>query len=279
MDSLSALLPRFGFNANVFFSGEFCGVTHFNEGEQVGHLHFVRAGEIVMEHCDTPHLEIRTPSLVLYPRPFDHRLVVSPTSPASLLCATLSFKEAQRNPFAMALPDVMVIPLAALSGLETALALLFGEAAQSYSGRKIVMDRLCDILIVQVIRYALEENLVKAGVLNGLSDRAVSVVLSAIHDQPSRAWLLEDMAALACMSRTKFANHFKQVTGKTPGEYLLEWRMALADNLLRERRSVKEVGLAVGYSDQPAFSRAFTAHFGMSPTEWMRKSDEAEPGV
>jgi len=48
--------------------------------------------------------------------------------------------------------------------------------------------------------------------------------INAIHADPSRTWTLEEMAALANMSRARFAVHFRKTVGSTPMAYLSEWR-------------------------------------------------------
>jgi hypothetical protein len=99
MAFLASLLPQFGFRTDVFFHGEFCSQNSFSEEAPVGHLHLVKRGTVIMEHENAPALEVTVPSLVVYPRPFKHRLV-GPSAPAELICATLTFRNARRNPLA-----------------------------------------------------------------------------------------------------------------------------------------------------------------------------------
>ena len=59
-----------------------------------------------------------------------------------------------------------------------------------------------------------------------------------------------------------------------PMQYLLEWRMALAKDLLRrERPPLAEVAERVGYESASAFSTAFTRLTGCSPSEFARRAD------
>ena len=60
------------------------------------------------------------------------------------------------------------------------------------------------------------------------------------------------------MSRTVFAERFVALLGRTPMQYLAEWRMHLADEMLRARgSSVAQVAERVGYQTEAAFRRAF----------------------
>lgn len=273
MDRLLSLVPRFGFHASVFFKGDFCGTTQFRAAERLGHMHLVRSGRVIMEHGSSPPLEINEPSVVFYPRPFDHRLVVPSGAVADLLCANVTFNQTERNPIAIALPDVLHIPLQGAGGLGACLALLFDEAANDGIGKRMVMDRLCDVLVIQLIRHAYQAGHFRAGILAGLSDPHLAPTLAAVHARPAHPWRLEEMAGLAHMSRTRFANYFRDVVGMTPGDYLVDWRMGLAQTYLRENRAVKEVAAAIGYRNQPAFTRAFAGRYGVAPTAWLRQEN------
>lgn len=273
MDKLLSLLPRFGFSASVFFQGEFCGQNQFQATEGVGHLHLVRKGPVTMEHNQGPPLQVVEPTLVFYPLPYDHRLVVHPDNQSILLCANVRFNHATRNPIALALPEVICIPLNQETGLSPTLSLLFSEAAVEDIGNRLIMDHLCDLLVVHLVRHARRMNLIRTGVIAGLSDVRLAPVLSALHAQPERAWSVEDMAALAYLSRTTFIKRFREVVGMPPAEYLTGWRMELAKSHLKDGKPVKEVARAVGYSYQPGFTKAFTSRYGMSPTDWLRQPE------
>lgn len=270
METLLSLLPRFGFSTSVFFRGDFCSHNQFLASDGLGHLHLVRKGPVDMVHQQGPTLSVRDPSLVFYPRPYDHRLVVPDGNTASLLCANVRFAHANRNPIALALPDVMCVPLSDAPGLAATLSLLLAEDASDGLGRQLIVDGLCGVLVVHLMRHAWKENLIKAGVMRGLADVQLAPVLSALHADPGRPWSVEDMAALAQVSRTSFINRFRELVGIAPARYLTAWRMNLAKNLLTEGRSVKEVAITVGYRHQPAFSKAFASWCGMAPTEWLK---------
>ena len=62
----------------------------------------------------------------------------------------------------------------------------------------------------------------------------------------------EDMAVEAGMSRTSFANAFRETVGVTPGAYLQAWRVGIAQDLLEEGRQLKHIAAEVGYSGEAA---------------------------
>lgn len=274
MDELLTLLPRFGFSTSVFFQGEFCGRTQFLASQSVGHLHLINKGQLIMEHKEGPPLHVTEPALVFYPRPYDHRLVIPSEGLASLLCANVRFHNAEHNPIALALPDVMCIRLSEETGLSPTLSLLFAEAATDDIGKRLMMDRLCDMLVIHLVRYAQRTKLIRKGAVAGLSDRQIAPVLAMLHAEPGRAWSVADMAAAVNMSRTAFINHFRNIVGVPPADYLTGWRMELAKVHLKEGRSVKQVAKTVGYSYQPGFTNAFKSRCGVSPTDWLKQSCE-----
>ena len=109
------------------------------------------------------------------------------------------------------------------------------------------------------------------GVLAGLAHAQLSKVIMAIHQRPEEAWRLEDMMGLAHMSRSKFADEFRQVVGQSPGDYLIEWRVAVAQNLLKRGKPVGWVANEVGYETPSALARVFRKKTGLSPKQWLKQ--------
>lgn len=271
-DSLSSLLGRHAFGARIFFNGEFCDANQFRQNGVSGHLHLVRKGPVEFVHDDGSVLRMEHPSFVFYPRGTSHRLQVPDGHSASLLCAHIVFENGVANPLAQLLPDCLHMPLSEIAGLAATLELLFGEAAHSAPGRDLILDRLCDVLLIQVIRREFDSGRLPLGLLAGLADRHLAPVLAAMHERPHEAWTLHSLAALACMSRAAFAAHFREVMGIPPGEYLTRWRVNLGSRLLRQGMPVKQVSTRTGYTSASTFTRAFTALMGSSPRDWLKQA-------
>ena len=80
---------------------------------------------------------------------------------------------------------------------------------------------------------------------------------------------IEDIAGVCGLNRTYFGKIFKEALGKTPQEFLLNYRMLKAAELLKlTSLSIGDIGLAVWYANQMHFSRAFKNNYGISPREW-----------
>src|SRR5690606_36365450 len=131
-----------------------------------------------------------------------------------------------------------------------------------------VLDRLIEVLLIQVLRHLMEQGQTQAGMLAGLSHPRLRNALVAMHDNPEREWSLDALAARAGMSRSVFANVFRDSVGCTPGVYLQRWRIGLAQQSLLKGQPLKLILQEVGYSSEAALSRAFKAQTGMSPRQW-----------
>jgi AraC-like DNA-binding protein len=89
---------------------------------------------------------------------------------------------------------------------------------------------------------------------------------------PETAWSLEQLAQRAGMSRARFAAHFRQVVGMTAFDYLTDWRLGVAQTMLRKGNSLKLIASAVGYTNATALARVFTQRMGVSPSEWAARN-------
>jgi hypothetical protein len=69
-----------------------------------------------------------------------------------------------------------------------------------------------------------------------------------MHESPTQAWTVAQLAKESALSRSAFFERFSRTVGVAPMEYLLAWRMALAKNLLRRKEGgVAEIAERVGY--------------------------------
>lgn len=290
VDRLSGLLERFRVRAQLFHTGALCGLSHFDAGEGHGYLHVLRRGELEVSHPGDrqlpPRLVFKEPTLLLYPRPTTHRFHNPPQEGADFTCAKLMFECGSNNPLARALPSLIALPLSRVDGLDAALTLLFAEADRVRCGQRLMADRLFEVVLLQLLRWLLDhpqEGGIQPGLITGLSEPRLARALVALHEAPGQAWTLERMAACAGMSRTVFANTFREVVGQTPADYLTDWRIMLAQARLRAGCSIKQLAQELGYANQSALSRAFAARMGQSPRGWLKSvqgtdaSDAAAP--
>jgi AraC-like DNA-binding protein len=277
IDRLSALLERFRVRAHLFHSGALCGLTTFDARPGRAFLHLLKRGEMAVLHprgSGAPaRVEIDEPTLLFYPRALEHSFENPPEDGADLVCATLDFDGGSNHPLAAALPPVLVLPLRQMQGLAQTLELLFAEAARVQCGQRLLADRLFEVLVLQLLRWLLdhaEQAGLQSGLIAGLSHPRLARVLTAIHEEPGRAWTLATMADTAGMSRSAFAATFRDVVDSTPADYLQRWRIAIVQSLLREGVSLKAASFQLGYRSPASLSRAFTQILGESPRLWLQ---------
>jgi len=271
-DRLSALLQRFELRARVFHGGPLLGPSAIDARQGTGHLHLLRQGSLTVVDGRGGSTVVGEPSVLFLPRPCAHRLEARDAAGVALVCAAVDFGTGDSNPLLRALPESLVVPLARLPGLDLTQQLLFEEAFRQRCGHDAVVNRLTEVLLIQVLRYAIEQRLVDGGLMAGLADPRLHKALAAVHAQPSRPWTLWAMAAEAGMSRARFAAHFARCIGMPPGEYLTGWRLGLARTLLRRGVSVKQVAAEVGYASASALGRAFSQRVGTSPGAWLAQN-------
>ncbi|MFZ6049922.1 AraC family transcriptional regulator [Pseudomonas sp. CR3202] len=270
MDRLSTLLSQFGVRANLFHSGKLCGVASYGGADQHGHIHLLQAGNLTLQGPRGSDLLLTRPSLIFMPRPIRHDLVPVEPEGAQLLCASMTFDGGAGNPLSASLPDLLVLPLDELPQLADTLNWLFSEAAGGHCGRKAVLDRLFELLIILLLRHLLDHQGLSTGMMAGLADPRLARSLVQMHNAPQRAWSVAELASESNMSRAAYAAHFRSVIGQTPAEYLLSWRISLAQKRLREGRPITLIAEEVGYESPSALARAFRRKTGCSPRDWMK---------
>ena len=147
---------------------------------------------------------------------------------------------------------------------------LVEERTQEQPGAQLAAAQLAQLLFIQILRAHLgTSGPLVAGWLRALSEPRIAPALRLLHDEPARAWHLEDLASACAMSRTTFASHFKAVTGVAPLTYVTEWRMRLAQRAPGGgNKGVAVVARSLGYTSESAFSNAFKRVTGSSPTAY-----------
>ncbi len=143
----------------------------------------------------------------------------------------------------------------------------FGEQL----GRSLLLNHLAPIILMQVLRIYLSTHRQEKSWLAALADPKLSKAIDAIHNDCGGAWTLVSLAAVAGMSRSRFALHFKTQVGIAPMDYLTQWRMQTACELFASPdHNVGSVANAVGYESESAFSLAFRKVIKQRPGSYRR---------
>lgn len=271
MDKLSLILNRLSVTAGVFFSGEMCGLAHFDGTDvQEGHIHLLASGrmDVIDENGEVVTLD--KPSLIFFPKPNVHRLRAKESDNARVVCASIRYGADTSNPLTNALPAMVILEFAEDEYVQATVNGLFEEAFHDKDGKQLLIDRLTEVIIVHLLRNVISKGTDYQGVLAGLAHNQLARVIIRLHESPGEPWTLESMSELAFMSRSKFAEEFRRVVGQTPGDYLIDWRVSVAQSELRKGKPVAVVANEVGYENSSALSKAFKRKVGVSPSDWLK---------
>ncbi len=94
-------------------------------------------------------------------------------------------------------------------------------------------------------------------------------VLYKIENEYNTQLTLEQLAEVANLSPNYFCRFFKKVTSRTPIEYLIAYRINIAEYMLRTTdHSMTDIALACGFTDVSHFIKYFRKHKGITPKQY-----------
>jgi len=191
-------------------------------------------------------------------------------APASLVCGMVRFDHPAARHLIDLLPHVIRIDASSArqtTWMESSLHFMAAEAEAQRPGGEAVITRLADILVIQAIRWWIQEDpAAQRGWLGALKDPSIGRAISLIHRDPARPWTLAALAREVAMSRSAFAARFSELVGEPAMHYLARWRMHVALAWLEEDgAALGQVASRLGYQSEASFSRAFKRLVGVSP--------------
>lgn len=193
----------------------------------------------------------------------------------NLVCGFLGCDVRPFNPLLATLPRLLHVPRPPnpdTDMLGKLIDLTLTESRQPRTGSEAVRVRLSELMFVEVVRrYLAAMPAGQSGWLAGLRDPTVGRALARLHERPAHPWTLEELAGEVGVSRSTLADRFTHFVGQPPMQYLTQWRMQVAADLLADGTTkVSAVARDVGYASEAAFSRAFAKAAGSSPAVWRR---------
>lgn len=191
-----------------------------------------------------------------------------------LVCGEFAFDELGSHPLLENLPKKLYVPGDSsynTTWLDSAIGFIGHEAARLEPGAHAIIDRLSEIILIQVIRATLDATQEQIPFLSAFADARINRVLSAIHADPVNDWSVESLGQLVNMSRSSFSNRFSELAKMTPLQYVIFVRLQKASRLLIETQApLITVAENIGYQSEAAFSQAFKKQYGMRPGEYRR---------
>jgi AraC family transcriptional regulator, activator of mtrCDE len=279
--ALEALLNHSMLRVDVVAEEQHCGAWFMDEPRyDCGLFHLVGAGECLIESTALNEaLHLQAGDLVVLPHGDPHRLCARDgyqESTTSLICGELHFSSHTQHPLSHALPSCFVVRAAQADAVFRHLTAMMVDVTHSgMPGRQVLLNKLADTLFTLAVCDYAHRNTDHRGLFAAMADGRICKVLQAVHENPGRLWTMQSMAALACMSRSAFAERFAQLMKMPPMQYVTQWRVSVAERLLRDKQlSVASISEQLGYSSEAAFRRLFKRVSGICPGR-IRSGNEA----
>lgn len=152
-------------------------------------------------------------------------------------------------------------------------SLMRAEASREGSGTAAILAALCTVLLAMVLRTARGAT---NAVWTAATDPGIADAVGSVLAAPGQAWPIERLSHQASMSRATFLRRFVRETGMTVGAFLARARMMAAAELLTTTDApVATIADRVGYRSESAFTRAFRAELGTTPSRFRRKATQS----
>ncbi|HKW96974.1 MAG TPA: AraC family transcriptional regulator [Bryobacteraceae bacterium] len=192
------------------------------------------------------------------------------------VCGFMACEPRLSDVFLAGLPPILKVHIAhEPSGQWLAHSIRFSvdQAGESSAGSSLVLSRLAEILFVEALRrYVNTMPAAQTGWLAGARDAVAGRAMAGIHKEPAAPWTIAKLARSVGVSRTVLVERFRHFLGESPMAYLSRWRLKLGAEMLEGGEvTVAEVALAVGYSSEAAFNRAFKREFDCPPAQFRRR--------
>ena len=249
-------------------------------------FHQVRRGQCMVECAGDKQLA-GPGDIIFIPNGSDHDLKsVDAYAPGEekefktmLLCGYFKFDQAIEHPLLVSLPQLVIIRSETLeknTGLKYTLDFLTEEFTNNQPGSKLLMDKLTEIMLIQLIRteftHACTTNFSRA-----LFDNQISRALKLIHGDVARNWTLDSLSMGVGMSRTSLANRFKELVGTTVFDYLTKIRLQKACNLLKTTSEpVYLIAEKSGYQSEISFNKVFKQRLTLTPGQYRKQSRQKQ---
>ncbi len=171
------------------------------------------------------------------------------------------------------LTEPIVTPMREGDTIGRTLEALLAEMENPGPGSASLVALLMQQTLIYVLRHYCASGQCLVPWLNALEDAQLARALEQMIDAPGRRFTLELLAEIAGMSRSAFAQRFRDAFGRSAMDFLKELRLQHAAHLLRTtRRPVKSIAEQVGFDSRSHFSRSFSDYFGQAPAEFREAS-------
>lgn len=141
------------------------------------------------------------------------------------------------------------------------------------TGSEVMFESFARVFLVKLVQKYGDRRSKEMAFSRGFTARHYKRVLDFVAESYGRPIQIEDIAREAGLSPSHFSRLFKQVIGETPYQFLMQYRVERAGEMLLDpARSMIDVALACGFSDQPHLTRVFKQFKGVTPRTWRKRN-------
>ncbi len=149
---------------------------------------------------------------------------------------------------------------------------MIAEYTSQKAGYELAIKALAYELVVLLLRGYLERIYSEkehSGIMKNV--RRFQKILDFLDSHYREPITIEQLASMACISKYHFCRLFKELTGKSAGDYLHQLRINNALKLLWESDlNITEIALASGFNDTNYFCRVFKKYRHSSPSQYRK---------
>lgn len=298
-DVLGDVLETLRFRGSIFFRSELAapwGMSLAPTG--IPRFHIALSGNCYVGSDENSAIEVEEMGIIMLPTGHSHwiadqpgRELVSSTRAGEacelgdplfqqgeitnrLMCGIVHYDQESPHPMLDSLPDILHFP-----GFESGhpiwstVTLIDAEMHRLEGGGGTIVDRLTEVLFLQLLNFYAEQNAERSGFLIALRDRRLRRALTLIHSSPAFDWTLSALGEQSGMSRATLVRHFKDAIGVAPITYIQNWRIMKAYNLTKYTSTpLEQIAEQVGFGSARSLSKSFRRHYHCTPNELRRRS-------
>ncbi|MBL4941272.1 MAG: AraC family transcriptional regulator [Colwellia sp.] len=191
-----------------------------------------------------------------------------------VMCGLVEYDEAIKHPILSALPSIVHLAnIKTNDNIWKTVELIDAEINRTNSKKNSIIDRLTEVLFIQLLDNFINKNEHLTGFLAALKEPRLNKILQLIHQHPQRQWTLDIISEAVGMSRATLQRKFKAGIGISPMAYVSRWRMAKAYQLLKySNSSLEDIADVIGFADARTLRHAFRDHYGDTPSQFRKKT-------
>lgn len=163
--------------------------------------------------------------------------------------------------------NVLRMPSTDASEIQMLLYDIHREENSDYFGREQLIEALFIKLLITLTRYYIN-NSSQTSSIEVQQDDDISKILKYINDNLTSNINIDSISKDFFMNRYYLMHKFKDSTGFTLNNYIIQKRLILASGLLRKGIKPSEVYASCGFNDYSNFYRSFKKFFGISPKDY-----------